>query len=153
MVTYEMLTGLPPWYTQDKDKLFKRLKEAPLKFPSHVSKTASSFIQQLLIREPQERLGSNGAQEVKNHPFFDTMEFDILMRREIQPPFNPTQDQKEEDSGNFEREFTSLPLQSMDEIGRAERVSSGTFENFSYEEDSYLDGMRDVISRGQQNRK
>lgn len=153
MVTYEMLTGLPPWYTQDKDKLYKRLKEAPLKFPSHVSKTASSFIQQLLIREPQERLGSNGAQEVKNHPFFDTMEFDILMRREIQPPFNPTQDQKEEDSGNFEREFTSLPLQSMDEIGRAERVSSGTFENFSYEEDSYLDGMRDVISRGQQNRK
>ena len=147
MVTYEMLTGLPPWYTQDKDVLFERLKKAPLKFPSHVSTTASSFIQKLLNRDPQERLGSKGAQEVKNNPFFDTIEFDMLMRREIQPPFNPKRDQNEEDPRNFEREFTNMPLQSMDDSRGFERVSSSTFENFSYEEDSYLDGLRDVIGR------
>ena len=45
MVCYEMLTGLPPWYTQDKELLFERLKNAPLKFPNYVSKLASSFIQ------------------------------------------------------------------------------------------------------------
>jgi len=44
MVTYEMLTGLPPWYTTDKQKLFDRLRKAPLKFPFYVSKPAASFI-------------------------------------------------------------------------------------------------------------
>lgn len=44
MVTFEMLTGLPPWYTTDKQKLFDRLRNAPLKFPFYVSKSAASFI-------------------------------------------------------------------------------------------------------------
>jgi serine/threonine protein kinase len=44
MVTFEMLTGLPPWYTTDKQKLFERLRNAPLKFPFYVSKSAASFI-------------------------------------------------------------------------------------------------------------
>ena len=45
MVTYEMLTGLPPWYTTDREKLFERLRNAPLKFPYYVSKSACSLIQ------------------------------------------------------------------------------------------------------------
>jgi serine/threonine protein kinase len=45
MVLYEMLTGLPPWYTTDRDKLFERLRSAPLKFPFYVSRPAASIIQ------------------------------------------------------------------------------------------------------------
>ena len=45
MVTYEMLTGLPPWYTTDRDKLFDRLRNASLKFPYYVSRPAASLIQ------------------------------------------------------------------------------------------------------------
>jgi serine/threonine protein kinase len=37
MVLYEMLTGLPPWYTTDRQLLFERLKGAPLTFPDHIS--------------------------------------------------------------------------------------------------------------------
>jgi serine/threonine protein kinase len=165
MVCYEMLTGLPPWYTQDKELLFERLKNAPLKFPNYVSKLASSFIQvnliylpqykiiqifiyiyiysqKLLHRQPADRLGSNGAHEVKSHPFFDNINWDALYYKEIRPPFNPLQNQDPEDSRNFEAEFTSLPVHSIDENyreSRADRISSSTFENFTYEEDSYLD--------------
>lgn len=45
MVLYEMLTGLPPWYTTDREKLFERLRSAPLKFPFYVSRPAASIIQ------------------------------------------------------------------------------------------------------------
>lgn len=45
MVTYEMLTGLPPWYTTDRDKLFENLRSAPLKFPMSVNRVAALFIQ------------------------------------------------------------------------------------------------------------
>ncbi len=47
MVTYEMLTGLPPWYTTDREKLFEALRSAPLKFPMSVNRTAALFIQVL----------------------------------------------------------------------------------------------------------
>ncbi len=33
MLMYEMLTGLPPWYTKDRQKLFERLRSAPLVIP------------------------------------------------------------------------------------------------------------------------
>ena len=148
MVTYEMLTGLPPWYTQDKELLFERIRKAPLKFPSYVSRTASSFIIKLLNRDPQERLGARGAAEVKSHPFFESIVWSALFDREMEPPFNPLQDQEAVDSRNFEPEFTALPVRSMDEIGRAEsraeRYSSSTFENFTYEEDSYFDAQQDA---------
>lgn len=45
MVTYEMLTGLPPWYTTNREKLFQSIRSAPLKFPMSVNRTAALFIQ------------------------------------------------------------------------------------------------------------
>jgi len=45
MVTYEMLTGLPPWYTTNREKLFQSIRTAPLKFPMSVNRTAALFIQ------------------------------------------------------------------------------------------------------------
>jgi serine/threonine protein kinase len=59
MVTYEMLTGLPPWYTTDREKLFDRLRNSPLKFPFYVNRPAASLIQGLLTRDPRKRLGIN----------------------------------------------------------------------------------------------
>jgi len=141
MVTYEMLTGLPPWYTQDKEKLFERLRKAPLKFPYYVSKPAASLIQGLLNRNPQERLGAGGGSEVKSHVFFTSIDWESLMKCSIAPPFNPLRNQDAEDTQNFEKEFTSLPVHSIDDSagGRAERISSDTFQNFTFEEDSFLD--------------
>jgi len=45
MVTYEMLTGLPPWYTTNREKLFQSIRTAPIKFPMSVNRTAALFIQ------------------------------------------------------------------------------------------------------------
>jgi serine/threonine protein kinase len=45
MVAYEMLTGLPPWYTTNREKLFAAIRSAPLKFPMSVNRTAALFIQ------------------------------------------------------------------------------------------------------------
>jgi hypothetical protein len=44
MLLYEMLTGLPPWYTKDRKQLYESLKSAPLEFPSYLSPRACSFI-------------------------------------------------------------------------------------------------------------
>lgn len=64
MLMYEMLTGLPPWYTKDRQKLFERLKGAPLVIPKNVSAPSASIIGGLLTRNPSKRLGTKGALQV-----------------------------------------------------------------------------------------
>jgi hypothetical protein len=44
----------------------------------------------LLNREPEKRLGNAGAQEIKSHPFFASIDWKKLMAKRIQPPFKPS---------------------------------------------------------------
>lgn len=172
MVTYEMLTGLPPWYTTDREKLFEALRSAPLKFPMSVNRTAALFIQvqsilmscpvqfnfdfydfsqALLNRNPLKRLGSNGGHEVKAHPFFASIDWDALYNRKVKPPFEPCRNMTETETANFEKEFTVMPLHSVDESGGSAdaknlRLESETFLNFTYEEESFLETLRDSLA-------
>ncbi|CAE7937930.1 rsks-1, partial [Symbiodinium necroappetens] len=46
---YEMLTGLPPFYTRDRDKLFERIRRGDLTYPSYITSIAKNLLQQLLM--------------------------------------------------------------------------------------------------------
>jgi len=144
MVTYEMLTGLPPWYTTDRDKLFERLRNAPLKFPYYVSRTAASLIQGLLERDPNKRLGVGGGTEVQAHPFFSTIDWTQLYQRKIMPPYNPCRNEDEvTGSANFEEEFTNMPLQSVEDPSAAAAMLQNNgagvnFAGFSYAKDNTM---------------
>jgi len=87
-------------------------------------------------------LGANGGQEVREHPFFSCIDWDDLYRRTLIPPFDPLRNQTEIDTKNFEREFTNMPV-SLDASGREPRGDSDTLviENFTYEEESYLNSL------------
>jgi serine/threonine protein kinase len=145
MVAYEMLTGLPPWYTQDRDKLFENLRSAPLKFPMSVARTPALFIQALLNRNPLKRLGANGGAEVRRHAFFSTIDWDALYNRRIQPPFEPCRSSRgDEDTINFEQEFTNMPVQSVDDaVSPLLKSGDPAFLHFTYEEESTLETLRD----------
>lgn len=91
MVTYEMMTGLPPWYTEDRSKIFKRLLRAPLSFPNNIefSPHLVNFIASLLNRSPHQRLGVRGAHSVKVHGFFRRLDFKLVEQRRILTPIRP----------------------------------------------------------------
>jgi serine/threonine protein kinase len=90
MVLYEFLTGLPPWYTRNREKLFRNLRSGPLVIPEGVSHSAASLLRALLERNPSKRIGSmTGIQEVKDHPFFQGVDWEKLKRKEVAPPINP----------------------------------------------------------------
>jgi len=147
MVTYEMLTGLPPWYTQDREKLFENLRSAPLKFPMSVARTPALFIQSLLNRNPHKRLGANGGAEVRRHAFFSTVDWEALYQRRVQPPFEPCQDTSEIETSNFEAEFTNMPVHSVDESGPSIKfdAADGAFMHFTYEEESSMEQLRENL--------
>lgn len=65
---------------------------APLKFPAGCfSPQAKSLLRGLLERDPKRRLGSGPSdfEELKAHPFFASIEWDKLFRKEIEPMFKP----------------------------------------------------------------
>jgi len=102
MVTYEMMTGLPPWYTEDRSKIFKRLLRSPLSFPSNVecSPHLMNFIASLLNRSPHQRLGVRGPNSVKVHAFFRRLDFKLVERRGVQAPIRPCEGWKAPESAS-----------------------------------------------------
>ena len=50
--------------------MYQRILRDPLVFPQDMSNEARGVIFGLLQREPDRRLGTNGADEIKRHHFF-----------------------------------------------------------------------------------
>merc|ERR1719282_350373 len=82
---FEMLTGLPPFYTKDRNKLFDRIRNEDLKYPAHMSRIAIDVCAQLLEKDPNKRLGSgptDGA-EIKAARFFSDVDWVAYYQCEI----------------------------------------------------------------------
>jgi serum/glucocorticoid-regulated kinase 2 len=64
-------TGLPPFYDENVNTMYQRILTDPLNFPLEMPSEARSVMTGLLQRDPSRRLGVNGGEEIKRHPFFD----------------------------------------------------------------------------------
>jgi serine/threonine protein kinase SCH9 len=104
---YEMIAGFSPFYTNDTQLMYRRILFGKLKFPKgFFSDDAKSLIKGLLARNPSARLGSrNDAEEIKSHPFFANVDWDILYRKQVSPPFKPNVT-SEDDVSCFDPAFT-----------------------------------------------
>jgi serine/threonine protein kinase len=104
MLTYEMMTGLPPWYTTgDRAILYQRLKTAPLDIPSFFSQQVSSLCYNLLQKDPRRRLGVRGMKTVIRHDFFHGFDFKELINKRIDAPIRPCEGWKTPDSSNHKQ--------------------------------------------------
>eukprot|EP00529_Nitzschia_sp_RCC80_P004158 CAMPEP_0113483298 /NCGR_PEP_ID=MMETSP0014_2-20120614/23362_1 /TAXON_ID=2857 /ORGANISM="Nitzschia sp." /LENGTH=945 /DNA_ID=CAMNT_0000376841 /DNA_START=278 /DNA_END=3115 /DNA_ORIENTATION=+ /assembly_acc=CAM_ASM_000159 len=89
MLTYEMMTGLPPWYTTDRAKLFRRLRSAPLDIPTYFSASSATFTSALLERNPRRRLGVTGIRAAMEHEYFKSISWRALYGRKVEAPIRP----------------------------------------------------------------
>mmetsp|Transcript_27262 Transcript_27262/g.49323 ORF Transcript_27262/g.49323 Transcript_27262/m.49323 type:complete len:622 (+) Transcript_27262:3-1868(+) len=86
VLLYEMLAGQPPFYSRDRDTLFRNIAAATLQAPARSSAKASQLIFELMQREPAKRLGARETSEVRTHSFFTGLDFDKVLRREVAVP-------------------------------------------------------------------
>lgn len=100
MLVYEMMTGLPPWYTTDRSKLFRRLKSAPLDIPNYFSAQAASCVSELLERNPRRRLGVTGVRTAMEHEFFRSINWRALYGRRVEAPIKPCEGWKAPEAVN-----------------------------------------------------
>ena len=85
---FEMLTDRTPHCAASEEELFASILAGQLTFPCFVSQAARELITRLMHCDPAQRLGHNGAEEVKAHPFFSNINWTQVYNKEIpvQPP-------------------------------------------------------------------
>ncbi|XP_073310626.1 phototropin-2-like isoform X3 [Primulina huaijiensis] len=87
ILLYEMLYGRTPFRGKNRQNTFANILRKGLTFPSSipVSLAARKLIHALLNRDPVGRLGSSrGANEIKEHPFFQGINWPLI--RCMKPP-------------------------------------------------------------------
>jgi len=69
-------------------------------------------LEKLFVKDPSKRLGgTNGAKEVKSHPWFARFDFKYIIDREVKAPFVPKL-KNETDVTYFDSEFLETPIYS-----------------------------------------
>ncbi|KAI1287926.1 kinase-like domain-containing protein [Xylaria venustula] len=158
VLLYEMLTGLPPFYDEVTNEMYRKILSEPLHFPGLdvVPPAAKDLLTKLLNRNPAERLGANGSAEIKSHPFFHAIDWRKLLQRKYEPAFKPRVvrvfagliylpwkplltavfalfQADALDTTNFDPEFTSeAPLDSYVDDPVLSQTMQGQFTGFSY---------------------
>ncbi|KAB5542518.1 serine/threonine-protein kinase gad8 [Coniochaeta sp. 2T2.1] len=129
---YEMLIGLPPFYDEVTNEMYRKILSDPLHFPDVVPPTAEDLLTKLLDRDPAKRLGVNGATEIKSHPFFHAIDWRKLLQRKYEPTFKPNV-VGALDTANFDPEFTwELPQDSFVDDPVLSQTMQDQFAGFSY---------------------
>ncbi|KIJ60779.1 hypothetical protein HYDPIDRAFT_138719 [Hydnomerulius pinastri MD-312] len=133
VLLYEMMTGLPPFYDENVNTMYQRILTDPLVFPSDMPAEARSVMTGLLKRDPARRLGTNGGEEIKKHPFFAKyIDWHRLLQKKIQPPFKPSVESVL-DVANFDPDFTNEEAQdSVVEDSHLSETVQDQFKGFTY---------------------
>ncbi|KAI0320689.1 hypothetical protein OF83DRAFT_1052649 [Amylostereum chailletii] len=85
VITYEFLYGAPPFHDETPEKVFENILSGHIEWLEEYvdySREARDFMERLLTLDPSRRLGANGSEEVKAHPWFAGIEWDKVTTTE-----------------------------------------------------------------------
>ncbi|KAJ4969903.1 hypothetical protein NE237_003002 [Protea cynaroides] len=114
---YELLFGKTPFKGLANEYTLANVVSQSLKFPDSpiVSFQAKDLIRGLLIKEPENRLGSlKGATEIKQHPFFEGLNW-ALIRCAVPPELPKSPDLVVPVMGLHKKESKCLQFRTMEE--------------------------------------
>ena len=148
-ILFEFLFGYPPFHADTPDQVFENILARKIDWPddeelSAVSEEARDLMKKLMTINPKERLGANmtekhksGGEEIRQHPFFDGVQWETLLEAEAQfipAPSNP------EDTEYFDARGATLHTfaEEMEDQGSSPAATPGA---------DYPDRPHDALSR------
>ncbi|KAI1485119.1 kinase-like domain-containing protein [Biscogniauxia mediterranea] len=153
VLVFEMCCGWSPFYAEDTQQMYKNIAFGKVRFPRDtLSQEGRNFVKGLLNRNPKHRLGAvDDAEELKCHPFFADVDWDVLSKKLITPPFKPKL-KSETDVSYFDPEFTNALNTNGSLNERAQQLAAGfatstplspttqaNFQGFTFVDESSLD--------------
>ncbi|GIX60730.1 protein kinase domain containing protein [Babesia caballi] len=111
ILIYEMLVGYPPFYNEDPMGIYKKILECRLIFPRFYDADAKELTKKLLTFDPSKRIGNlhKGADDIRASPWFASLNFDKLLKKQLTPPFVPELRSKD-DTSRFDKYPDSVDL-------------------------------------------
>jgi serine/threonine kinase 38 len=121
VILFEMLVGYPPFYSDEPkitcQKILKWRKTLVIPREARLSPAATDIIRRLIC-DANDRLGKNGVEEIKSHPFFNSVNWDNI--RLTSAPYVPELS-SETDTRNFDRYEESEPFYPPTEVAKKRR--------------------------------
>lgn len=88
-IVFQMIAGRPPFKGSNEYQTFQKIIKLQYQFPEQgFTPEARSFVEALLVLDPEKRLGHGGFGEIKSHPFFHGIEWDHYQTW-VPPPMLP----------------------------------------------------------------
>ena len=131
VIFFEMVVGYPPFYSDEPKTTCQKILNWKRSFrvprDAGLSKEATDLIHRLVC-DKNERLGSGGANEIKQHPFFQGLNWDTL--RESTPPWVPELE-GDCDSNHFDKFDEVDPFYPIG-IKKKNQRKDGNFIGFTF---------------------
>jgi serine/threonine protein kinase len=91
ILLYEMLAGIDPFSDDDPMLIYQKILKGKVKFPRSFDKNAKSLVKHLLQADLSKRYGNlkNGVNDIKGHRFFNGMNWNKLLQKELKAPYIP----------------------------------------------------------------
>lgn len=86
-IIYELIHGLPPFYSKNRAELFDKIKNHTPYYSKNWSKHLRDLLEKLFEKDPYKRI--QFIPEIKQHPWFFNLDWDLLLKRELPAPFVP----------------------------------------------------------------
>ena len=140
ILIYEMTIGVTPFFSKSRLTLINNIKKEDVIFPDkkkykiEYSDEFVDVVLKLLSKDNKKRLGSNGdIEEILEHPYFQTLDLEALVNKEIKPPYIPEFTGKDDlgsyiklKSGSKDVSDTMIPANKLRKIKKHET----DFKNF-----------------------
>lgn len=145
VIGYELMMGQRPYIGKSRKEIRDKVtsKQAKIKtnqIPSGYSIESADFINKLIIRKPTARLGYNGIQEIKNHPWIKFFNWKDLYLMKIAAPFKPNQNLEQNIDYNYCNMKEKIGVETEERYNKI-----GNSEEYKHVFESYTNFCRDKI--------
>ena len=93
---YEMLIGIPPFYHHKQHRMYRMIRKHEVSYPDaekhgiYVSDDAKDLIGKLLMKSPEERIGTaGGMEEILAHKWFADLDREAVYKKSMTSPYVP----------------------------------------------------------------
>ena len=136
VIMFEMMIGYPPFFSESSTETCKKILDwkntLNIRPEANISKEAEDILRKL-INDPESRLGANGADEIKAHPFFKGIKWNRI-KETLTPPFIPelanNYDTKYFDE--FEEDEPFYPINNGNQKEKKYQKKDMCFVDFTY---------------------
>ncbi|XP_051954558.1 cGMP-dependent protein kinase 1 isoform X2 [Xyrauchen texanus] len=88
ILIYELLVGSPPFSSSEPQKIYAKILDGVVNYPTYLGEGAKSLISKLCRSRPGQRLGNtkNGIKDVRHHRWFNSINWHQLRMGQLEAP-------------------------------------------------------------------